>query len=587
MKIIYNNGVTGECPADDELHVIRHSAAHILAQAVKNLYPQAHFAYGPATENGFYYDVDLGDVKLSEEDLPAIEKEMQAIVKKNLPIKPFSLSRDEAIKLMEERGENYKVEHIGDLDEDVVLTFYQQGDYIDMCVGPHLCYTKALKAFKLTAISGAYWKNDKNNKMLTRIRGIAFRNGEELADYEKLMAEAEKRDHRKIGKEMGLFMFSEEGPGFPFFLPKGMLIKNALIDYWRDIHYAADYVEVSTPMMMNRRLWETSGHWDHYKDNMYATKIDEEDFCIKPMNCPGGVMVYKNEPHSYRDLPLRCGELGLVHRHELKGALHGLFRVRCFTQDDAHIFMTREQIPDEIAGVVGLINQVYSKFGFEYFVELSTRPEDSMGSDEDWEDATNGLKTALEKLGMPYILNEGDGAFYGPKIDFHLRDCLGRTWQCGTIQLDFQMPLNFNLEYVAEDGSKKRPIMIHRVCYGSIERFIGILTEHFAGKYPTWMAPVQVKVLPVSDKSMDYAREVYEKLKALKVRVELDDRNEKIGYKIREARQVDRVPYMLILGGKEVEEGVVSVRDRATDQTVTCSLDEFVAKLQKEIADRV
>ncbi len=587
MKVIYNDGHVAECAPEEELHILRHSAAHILAQAVKNLYPKAHFAYGPATENGFYYDIDLGDVKLSEEDLPAIEKEMQAIVKKNLPIKPFALSRDEAIKLMEERGEVYKVEHIGDLDADVTLTFYQQGDYIDMCVGPHLCYTKALKAFKLTAISGAYWKNDKDNKMLTRIRGIAFRNGEELADYEKLMAEAEKRDHRKIGKEMGLFMFSEEGPGFPFFLPKGMLIKNALIDYWRDIHYAAGYVEVSTPMMMNRRLWETSGHWDHYKDNMYATKIDDEDYCIKPMNCPGGVMVYKNEPHSYRDLPLRCGELGLVHRHELKGALHGLFRVRCFTQDDAHIFMTREQIPDEIAGVVALINQVYSKFGFEYFVELSTRPEDSMGSDEDWEDATNGLKTALEKLGMPYIINEGDGAFYGPKIDFHLRDCLGRTWQCGTIQLDFQMPLNFQLEYVAEDGSKKRPIMIHRVCYGSIERFIGILTEHFAGKFPTWMAPVQVKVLPVSDKSMDYAKEVYEKLKALKVRAELDDRNEKIGYKIREARQVDRVPYMLILGGKEVEDGTISVRDRATDQTVTCTLDEFVQKLQKEIADRV
>ena len=587
MKIIYNNGVVGECPAEDELHVIRHSAAHILAQAVKNLYPGAHFAYGPATEKGFYYDVDLGDVKLSDEDLPAIEKEMQAIVKKNLPIKPFTLSREEAVRLMEERGEKYKVEHIGDLPEDAVLTFYQQGDYIDMCVGPHLCYTKALKAFKLTALSGAYWKNDKNNKMLTRINGIAFRNGEELQEYLKLLEEAEKRDHRRIGKEMGLFMLCEEGPGFPFFLPKGMQLKNALIDYWRDIHYAADYVEVSTPMMMNRHLWETSGHWDHYKDNMYATKIDEEDFCIKPMNCPGGVMVYRSQPHSYRDLPLRCGELGLVHRHELKGALHGLFRVRCFTQDDAHIFMTREQIPEEIAGVVKLINQVYSKFGFEYFVELSTRPENSMGSDEDWEDATNGLKAALEKLNMPYIVNEGDGAFYGPKIDFHLRDCLGRTWQCGTIQLDFQMPLNFQLEYVAEDGTRKRPIMIHRVCYGSIERFIGILTEHFAGKYPTWLAPVQVKVLPVSEKSMDYATKVYQQLKDAKIRVELDDRNEKIGYKIRSARQVDRVPYMLILGEKEVQEGTVSVRDRATDQTVTCSLEEFMMKLSAEIKDRV
>mgnify|MGYP000360211098 FL=1 len=402
-----------------------------------------------------------------------------------------------------------------------------------------------------------------------------------------MMEEAEKRDHRKIGKEMGLFMLCDEGPGFPFFLPKGMQLKNALIDYWRDIHYAADYVEVSTPMIMSRHLWETSGHWDHYKDNMYSTKIDDEDYCIKPMNCPGGVMVYRSQPHSYRDLPLRVGELGLVHRHELKGALHGLFRVRCFTQDDAHIFMTREQIPDEIAGVVHLINQVYSKFGFDYFVELSTRPADSMGSDEDWEDATNGLKTALEKLGMPYIVNEGDGAFYGPKIDFHLRDCLGRTWQCGTIQLDFQMPLNFNLEYVDVDGSRKRPIMIHRVCYGSIERFIGILTEHFAGKFPTWMAPVQVKVLPVSDKSMDYAKTVYAALRAKKIRCELDDRNEKIGYKIREARQVDRVPYMLILGGQEVENNTVSVRDRATDQTVTCTLDEFIAKISKEIADRV
>ena len=587
MKIIYNNGTVAECPEEDELQVIRHSAAHILAQAVKNLYPQAHFAYGPATEKGFHYDIDLGDVKLSEEDLPAIEKEMQAIVKKNRPIKPFALSRDEAVKLMQERGETYKVEHIGDLPEDATLTFYQQGDYIDMCVGPHLCYTKALKAFKLTALSGAYWKNDKNNKMLTRINGIAFRNQDELQEYLKMMEEAEKRDHRKIGKEMGLFMLCEEGPGFPFFLPKGMALKNALIDYWRDIHYKADYVEVSTPLIMNRHLWETSGHWDHYKDNMYATRIDDEDYCIKPMNCPGGVMVYRSQPHSYRDLPLRVGELGLVHRHELKGALHGLFRVRCFTQDDAHIFMTREQIPDEIAGVVHLINQVYSKFGFEYFVELSTRPENSMGSDEDWEDATNGLKTALEKLGMPYIINEGDGAFYGPKIDFHLKDCLGRTWQCGTIQLDFQMPLNFQLEYVDEDGSRKRPIMIHRVCFGSIERFIGILTEHFAGKFPTWLAPTQVKVLPVSDKSMDYAKQVYEALRAKNIRCELDSRNEKIGYKIRYARQVDRVPYMLIIGEKEVAEGNVSVRDRDTDQTTVMSMDEFIAKVTKEIADRV
>ncbi len=586
MKVIYNDGHVAECPEGEELHVIRHTAAHILAQAVKRLYPEARFAYGPATEKGFYYDVDLGDKKLSDEDLPAIEAEMAKIVKENLPIKPFVLSREDAVKLMEERGETYKVEHIGDLPEDAVLSFYQQGEYIDMCIGPHLTYTKALKAFKLTQLSGAYWKNDKNNIMLTRIGGTAFRTREELEEYNKLMEEAARRDHRRIGKEMNLFMLCDEGPGFPFFLPKGMALKNALIDYWRDIHYKANYVEVSTPLIMNRHLWETSGHWDHYKDNMYATKIDGEDYCIKPMNCPGGVMVYRSQPHSYRELPLRVGELGLVHRHELKGALHGLFRVRCFTQDDAHIFMRPDQITDEIIGVVGLINQVYSKFGFDYFVELSTRPENSMGSDEDWEAATNGLIKALEKLNMPYIVNEGDGAFYGPKIDFHLRDSLGRTWQCGTIQLDFQMPLNFGLEYIAEDGSRQRPIMIHRVCFGSIERFIGILTEHFAGKFPTWLAPTQVKVLPVSDKSMDYAKEVYEALREKMIRCELDTRNEKIGYKIREARQVDRVPYMLIIGAKEVETNTVSVRDRDTDETVTMTLDEFLGKLCKQIEER-
>ncbi len=586
MKVIYNDGHVAECPEDEELHVIRHTAAHILAQAVKRLYPEAHFAYGPATEKGFYYDVDLGDKKLSDEDLPAIEAEMAKIVKENLPIKPFVLSREDAVKLMEERGETYKVEHIGDLPEDAVLSFYQQGEYIDMCVGPHLTYTKALKAFKLTQLSGAYWKNDKDNVMLTRIGGTAFHTREELEEYNKLMEEAARRDHRRIGKEMNLFMLCDEGPGFPFFLPKGMALKNALIDYWRDIHYKANYVEVSTPLIMNRHLWETSGHWDHYKDNMYATKIDGEDYCIKPMNCPGGVMVYRSQPHSYRELPLRVGELGLVHRHELKGALHGLFRVRCFTQDDAHIFMRPDQITDEIIGVVGLINQVYSKFGFDYFVELSTRPENSMGSDEDWEAATNGLIKALEQLNMPYIVNEGDGAFYGPKIDFHLRDSLGRTWQCGTIQLDFQMPLNFGLEYIAENGSRQRPIMIHRVCFGSIERFIGILTEHFAGKFPTWLAPTQVKVLPVSDKSMDYAKEVYEALREKMIRCELDTRNEKIGYKIREARQVDRVPYMLIIGAKEVETNTVSVRDRDTDETVTMTLDEFLGKLCKQIEER-
>ena len=448
MKIIYKDGTVAEAEQSQELEVLRHSAAHIMAQAIKRLYPEADFGYGPATEKGFYYDVDLGDIKLTDEDLANIENEMRKIVKENLPIKPFILPREEAIKLMEDRKEKYKVEHIGDLPEDAVISFYQQGEYIDMCVGPHLCYTKALKAFKITGQSGAYWKNDKSNKMLTRINGVAFRSQEELDNHLRLLEEAERRDHRKIGREMGLFMFSEEAPGFPFFLPKGMALNNALIDYWRELHTRENYVEVSTPMIMNRHLWETSGHWDHYKDNMYSTVIDDEIYCVKPMNCPGGVMVYKDRPHSYRELPLRVGELGLVHRHELKGALHGLFRVRCFTQDDAHIFMRREQITDEIIGVVHLINEVYSKFGFKYFVELSTRPEDSMGSDEDWDAATEGLKKALEALGLPYIINEGDGAFYGPKIDFHLEDSLGRTWQCGTIQLDFQMPLNFYLEYV-------------------------------------------------------------------------------------------------------------------------------------------
>lgn len=587
MKIIYNDGSQGECPADEELHVLRHSAAHIMAQAIKRLYPEADFAYGPANEKGFYYDVDLGDRKLSDEDLAAIEKEMKKIVKENLPFKAFVLPREEAIKLMQERGEKYKVEHIGDLDPDAKISFYQQGEYIDMCVGPHIAYTKALKAFKILGQSGAYWKNDSNNKMLTRVKGTAFRTQQELDDYIRMLEEAEKRDHRRIGKEMGLFMLCDEAPGFPFFLPKGMAIKNALIDYWREIHYRDGYVEVSTPLIMNRHLWETSGHWDHYKDNMYSTIIDDEVYCVKPMNCPGGVMVYRSKPHSYRELPMRVGELGLVHRHELKGALHGLFRVRCFTQDDAHIFMTREQITDEIVGVVHLINEVYTKFEFKYSVELSTRPENSMGSDEDWEAATQGLITALDKLGLPYTINEGDGAFYGPKIDFHLEDTLGRTWQCGTIQLDFQMPLNFELEYTDADGEKKRPIMVHRVCYGSIERFIGIITEHFAGKFPTWLAPTQVKILPVSEKYRDYAKKINDRLANDKVRVETDERNEKIGYMIREAQVIDRVPYMLIVGQKEEEDGTVSVRSRDTGETVTMPLDEFVAKLEKEIRDRV
>ena len=587
MKVIYHDGTVKECDKQDELHVMRHTAAHVLAQAVKRLYPAAKFAYGPANEKGFYYDIDLGDVKLTDEDLQKIEAEMKKIIKENLPVKPFILPRDEAIKLMRDRGEDYKVEHIGDLPEDDEISFYQQGEYTDMCVGPHLTYTKGIKAFKLLGQSGAYWKNDKNNKMLTRIKGIAFLSQEDLDRYLKMMEEAEKRDHRKIGKEMGLFMLCDEAPGFPFFLPKGMALKNALIDYWRDIHYRDGYVEVSTPLIMNRKLWETSGHWDHYKDNMYSTIIDDEVYCIKPMNCPGGVMVYKSRPHSYRELPMRVGELGIVHRHELKGALHGLFRVRCFTQDDAHIFMRKDQISDEIVGVVHLINEVYSKFGFKYFIELSTRPENSMGSDEDWEAATNGLKAALERLNLPYIINEGDGAFYGPKIDFHLEDTLGRTWQCGTIQLDFQMPLNFNLEYTNDKGEKERPIMIHRVCYGSIERFIGILTEHFAGKFPVWLAPTQAKVLLVSEKFADYGKNVYEALKKAGVRVELDDRNEKIGYLIREAQVVDRVPYMIIIGQKEVDENVISIRNRDTLETVSMPLNDFIKKITLEIAERI
>lgn len=586
MKALYNDGSVAEVEsAEEALHIIRHSAAHIMAQAIKRLYPEADFAYGPATDNGFYYDVDLGDATLSEDDLPAIEAEMKKIVKENLKFQVFELPREEAIALMEERGEKYKVEHIGDLPEDARITFFQQGDYIDMCVGPHLTYTKALKAFKLTGVSGAYWKNDAKNKMLTRINGTAFATKDELEAHLQMLEEAKKRDHRRIGREMDLFMMRDEAPGFPFFLPNGMILKNTLLDYWREIHHEAGYVEISTPQIMNKQLWLTSGHWDHYKDNMYSTMIDDEEYCIKPMNCPGGVLVYSSKPHSYRELPIRAGEIGLVHRHELKGALHGLFRVRCFNQDDAHLFVTPEQLTDEIVGVVRLIDSVYQKFGFKYHVELSTRPEDSMGSDEDWAAAEEGLKVALDKLGMDYVVNEGDGAFYGPKIDFHLEDSLGRTWQCGTVQLDFQMPQNFDLTYVDADGEKKRPIMLHRVCFGSIERFIGILIEHFAGKFPVWLAPMQVKVLPVSEKSRDYANEVTAKLEAAGIRAVCDNRDEKIGYKIREARGTDRVPYMLILGEKEVEAGNISVRDR-TNETVPMGVDEFIAKVREEIDTR-
>lgn len=585
MKALFNDGSVAEVEGDEALHVIRHSAAHIMAQAILRLYPEADFAYGPATDNGFYYDVDLGDKTISEDDLPAIEAEMKKITKENLKFQVFELPREEAIALMEERGEKYKVEHIGDLPEDARITFFQQGDYIDMCVGPHLTYTKALKAFKLTGVSGAYWKADASNKMLTRVNGTAFATKDELEAHLTMLEEAKKRDHRRIGREMDLFMMRDEAPGFPFFLPNGMILKNTLLDYWREIHHKAGYVEISTPQIMNKSLWLTSGHWDHYKDNMYSTMIDEEEYCIKPMNCPGGVLVYSSKPHSYRELPIRAGEIGLVHRHELRGALHGLFRVRCFNQDDAHLFVTPEQLTDEIVGVVRLIDSVYQKFGFKYHVELSTRPEDSMGSDEDWAAAEEGLKVALDKLGMDYVVNEGDGAFYGPKIDFHLEDSLGRTWQCGTVQLDFQMPQNFDLTYVDADGEKKRPIMLHRVCFGSIERFIGILIEHFAGKFPVWLAPMQVKVLPVSEKSRDYANEVTTKLEAAGIRAVCDNRDEKIGYKIREARSTDRVPYMLILGEKEVEAGNISVRDRS-NETVPMGVDEFIAKVREEIDTR-
>ena len=579
MKIILPDGSVQE--AEDELRAIRHTASHVLAQAVKRLYPDAKLAIGPAIDDGFYYDFDR-EGGFTPEDLEKLEAEMVKIVKENLPVKPFVLPRAEAVRFMEEKGEPYKVELIEDLPEEETISFYQQGEFVDLCAGPHIMYTKGVKAFKLTSIAGAYWRGSEKNKMLTRIYGTAFANKTDLESYLTMMEEAKKRDHRKLGKELGLFMFAEEGPGFPFFLPKGMTLKNTLIDYWREIHYRDGYQEVSTPIILSRKLWENSGHWDHYKDNMYTTVIDEEDYAVKPMNCPGGMLVYKNQPHSYRDLPLKVGELGLVHRHEKSGQLHGLMRVRCFTQDDAHIFMRDDQIEDQIKGVTKLINEVYTQFGFEYFVELSTRPEDSMGSDEDWEMATNGLRKALEDMGLDYIVNEGDGAFYVPKIDFHLRDSLGRTWQCGTIQLDFQMPQRFDLEYTAEDGSKKRPIMIHRVCFGSIERFIGILIEHFAGKFPVWLAPVQVKVIPVSEKSMDYATGVYEKLKASGIRTELDHKDEKVGYKIRQA-QLEKVPYMLVLGEKEAAEGAITVRSRDKGDLGAAGLDAFIEDIKKMI----
>ena len=563
----------------------RHTSSHILAQAVKRLYPETKLAIGPAIADGFYYDVDR-DIPFTTEDLEKIEKEMKKIVKEALPVESFTLPREEAIALMKEKEEPYKVELIEDLPEDAIISFYKQGEFTDLCAGPHLMNTKTVKAFKLTSLAGAYWRGNEKNKMLTRIYGTSFTKKADLDEYLERLEEAKKRDHRKLGKELGLFMLREEGPGFPFFLPKGMALKNALLEYWREIHTKNGYVEISTPIMLSRHLWETSGHWDHYKENMYTTVIDEQDFAVKPMNCPGGILVYESEPRSYRDLPIRMGELGIVHRHEKSGQMHGLMRVRCFTQDDAHIFMTPEQVKDEIKGVATLIDEVSKMFGFKYHVELSTRPEDSMGSDEDWELATDALRDALDSLGMDYVVNEGDGAFYGPKIDFHLEDSIGRTWQCGTIQLDFQLPLRFNLEYTGADGEKHRPIMIHRVAFGSIERFIGILIEHFAGAFPTWLAPVQVKVLPISDKHLEYGEKVYAALKDAGIRVEIDTRAEKIGYKIREA-QMQKIPYMLVVGAKEEEEGKVSVRSRfAGDEGQKC-LKDFLCDLKKEISGKV
>lgn len=582
MKALFSNGAVNE--VENDISIVRHTCSHVLAQAVKRLYPNAKLAIGPSIDSGFYYDFDI-EGGFTSEDLTALESEMKKIIKENLKITTFTKPREDAIAFMKEKDEPYKVELIEDLPEDASISFYQQGDFVDLCAGPHILYTKGIKAFKLTSVAGAYWRGNEKNKMLTRIYGTAFFTKDELAEYLNMIEEAKKRDHRKLGRELGIFTMMDEGPGFPFFLPNGMVLKNTLIDYWRQIHTREGYVEISTPMMLNRKLWETSGHWDHYKENMYTTVIDDTDFAVKPMNCPGGMLVYKSEPHSYRDLPLRMGELGLVHRHEKSGQLHGLMRVRCFTQDDAHIFMTPEQIPSEIKGVISIIDEVYTLFGFKYHVELSTRPEDSMGSDEDWETATNGLKSALDDLGLDYVVNEGDGAFYGPKIDFHLEDSLGRTWQCGTIQLDFQLPMRFNAEYTGEDGEKHQPIMIHRVVFGSIERFIGIIIEHFAGKFPTWLAPVQVKVLPVSEKSHDYAASVYEKLKASGIRAEIDNRDEKIGYKIREA-QLKKIPYMLILGENESSTGCVSVRSRDNGDLGSNNLDDFIKDIKAEIESK-
>lgn len=587
-KLTMHDGSIHEVDEKDPeyLSTLRHSCSHVLAQAVKRLYPDAKLAIGPSIAEGFYYDIDFQE-PISEADLPKIETEMRKIVKENEKFEYFTLPREEALKLMEEKQEPYKVELIQDLPEGELISFFKQGDFTDLCAGPHLQSTREVgKAFKLQSLAGAYWRGSEKNKMLTRIYGTAFPTKEELEQYLHMLEEAKKRDHRKIGRDLGIFMFNEAGPGFPFFLPNGMTLKNTLIDYWRQVHHKNGYVEVSTPIILNRKLWETSGHWDHYKENMYTTVIDDEDYAVKPMNCPGGVLVYASEPRSYRDLPLRVGELGLVHRHEKSGQLHGLFRVRCFTQDDAHIFMMPEQIKDEILGVVRMIDDLYSLLGFKYTVELSTRPEDSMGSDEDWEMAENGLREALEAAKLPYTINEGDGAFYGPKIDFHLIDAIGRDWQCGTIQLDFQLPQRFELEYMGADGEKHRPIMIHRVIFGSIERFIGILIEHFAGAFPTWLAPVQARILPVSDKYLDYAEKVYQQLDEAGIRTEVDRRSEKLGWKIREAQKA-KVPYMLIVGEKDEADETVSVRSRFAGDEGAESVPAFIDATRKEIDGKI
>lgn len=569
---------------DGGKHTLRHTASHILAQAVKRLWPEAKLAIGPAIDKGFYYDIDM-EHTLTPEDLGKIEKEMSRIVKENLPITKSVMSRQEAIEFFKSKNEDYKVELIQDLPEDAVISCYSQGDFIDLCAGPHVASTGKVKAFKLQSIAGAYWRGDEKNKMLQRIYGTAFEKKEELEAYLHLLEEAAKRDHRKLGKELGLFVIKEEGPGFPFFLPKGMALRNELENFWREVHHEFEYEEIRTPIILNKQLWETSGHWFHYRENMYTTIIDEEEYAIKPMNCPGGILVYQNEMHSYRDFPLRYAELGLVHRHELSGALHGLFRVRAFTQDDAHVFMLPDQMQSELMKVIELFDRIYSQFGLKYHVELSTKPDNAMGDDAIWEAATEALRNAIEAKGIPYVINPGDGAFYGPKLDYHIEDSLGRTWQCGTIQLDMNLPERFQIEYVGEDGQKHRPIMIHRACFGSMERFIGILTEHYAGAFPTWMAPVQVKILPISEKHVEYAKELAKQMHRDYVRVEVDDRSEKIGYKIRQA-QMAKVPYMLVVGDKEVEEGTVNVRKHGGDELGSVPFEEFFNAIKIEIKER-